>query len=454
MDKGIIDVLPPYEDEALVSWIVRMLRLYSGGKLGHYSRIYMKELFGPDSSAWPGLYFQRGLQYFVDHCGLKHTRVFSSEDTILKYMSVLPFYLSFCSQKQIELFKEKYLKMELYVRIEPSIGIRSAQNYLEDKACFKFCPSCLREQGVCYLNREHQVQGNFVCWKHRCVLKRLPYALRWDYIDFISNIENGNHISEVYVTKEDFVIAEKIADMVHVIFQNGFLNSLDTLKYKITCKLYEQEVINEKGQFFDIEEFAASLGAGYVYDEKNLRTHIAIAVGEECNKRINPIIYLFFILRLFGDLDSYYDYRPIEQGCFLLSKSRISINNIEQRRHDIDYYLKDTKGYGDYAILGDTEEDIVIKHLSCGSIYRISKEYTKLRKCRYCKREKTVTESKMEVSYCRYVNTIQYGIMYGKKELQIRLYCNAGRIPGVIRAGNSILIPEDAPYPKDKRVKE
>ena len=87
MSKGIIDVLPSYEDEVLVSWIVRMLRHYSVEKLGEYTSIIMKELFGPNSSDRPGLYFQKGLNYFIENSDVKDGNVFSSEAVMLKHMS-------------------------------------------------------------------------------------------------------------------------------------------------------------------------------------------------------------------------------------------------------------------------------------------------------------------------------------------------------------------------------
>lgn len=88
MDNKIIDVLPPYDEEVLICWIVRMLRMNSCKKLSPNSQISMRELFGPDSTSIPGLYYQKGLSYFAGNCKLSMCEYFSCEENIVNKMTV------------------------------------------------------------------------------------------------------------------------------------------------------------------------------------------------------------------------------------------------------------------------------------------------------------------------------------------------------------------------------
>lgn len=330
------------------------------------------------------------------------------------------------------------------------MGIRSDKSYLEKNAFYKFCPKCLKEQQECYLYREHQIQGNLVCWKHHSILHRVRYGLKWREIDFVSDIEKGINTSIYDIPQKSIQTAIQISDMIHQIFVNGFLDSMDDLKRKITCRLYELGIITKQGTFFDLDNFARSLDADYLYDKLELERAVTCSISKDYAIHINPIVYLFIIRRLFGNLEIYYSYVPIKPGDFFLSKSRVVMKRVEEKKHTIDYYAP--KMSNDYAILGDTNDEIVVKHIPCESIYRFSKKFVDFRKCRYCKIRNEKMDSQIVINR-RYVNTVEYGEMHGKKENQIRNYCNDGRIEGVIRIGKDFLIPEDAPYPKDKRKK-
>lgn len=61
MYKKYLDVLEPYKEECLFSWVIRMLRQYSpAGKINSHYMDTMKFFFGENVS-FPGLYFQNGL---------------------------------------------------------------------------------------------------------------------------------------------------------------------------------------------------------------------------------------------------------------------------------------------------------------------------------------------------------------------------------------------------------
>ena len=55
--------------------------------------------------------------------------------------------------------------------------------------------------------------------------------------------------------------------------------------------------------------------------------------------------------------------------------------------------------------------------------------------------------------FVHYLSTKEYADRYNKVDSQISIHCKNGRIKGSILVGSKWLIPEDAPYPMDKRKK-
>ena len=130
---------------------------------------------------------------------------------------------------------------------------------------------------------------------------------------------------------------------------------------------------------------------------------------------------------------------------------------IYQKRYKLFLGKSPRKFYDEYFILGDTENSIIVKHLKCGGIYRFSKSVSKFKLCRHCKvsEEKLLQINENEkgsVNYQRFLTAKEYAFLRGKEQKQIRIYCKDERIPGVIRTVQGYLIPNDAPYPEDRRV--
>ena len=58
-----------------------------------------------------------------------------------------------------------------------------------------------------------------------------------------------------------------------------------------------------------------------------------------------------------------------------------------------------------------------------------------------------------EVVCIDYVTSKDVAIKWGITDRRIVQYCNAGRIDGAVKMGNTWLIPKDAAKPEDKRYK-
>lgn len=178
-------------------------------------------------------------------------------------------------------------------------------------------------------------------------------------------------------------------------------------------------------------------------------------------RKPNPIIYLVLIKYLFGSLEQYYTYEYELGASVSLQYMDVFKETVEDRIHDISFYASNLPKWfiKEYIILGETKDDIIIKHLKCGNLYRHSKKVRLLKKCHYCigrivSHDCNTENIAAQNKFVYYTSTSEYGKIHGKKEKQIRNYCKANRIPGAILFRNTYLIPIDAPYPADRRFKK
>lgn len=58
-----------------------------------------------------------------------------------------------------------------------------------------------------------------------------------------------------------------------------------------------------------------------------------------------------------------------------------------------------------------------------------------------------------ELNSFNMITAQEYADMYGKSVEQIKVFCRKGRIAGAVKLGRDWVIPADAPYPADNRVK-
>ena len=168
---------------------------------------------------------------------------------------------------------------------------------------------------------------------------------------------------------------------------------------------------------------------------------------------------MFLIQYLFGGLEEYYSCEY--DVCSTVNVNGSEIYNEVDRKFEISFYMSNLpeKFKNEYVILGETKDSIIIKHLKCGACFKRTKKIRNFRKCTMCKESKLTTDDYSVSGYCSnantyYVSTSEYGQLHGKKEKQIRNFCNENRIPGAIRVGKDILVPIDAPYPDDRRIKK
>lgn len=392
MDYTILDILEPFEDEALYSWIARMVNCYSNGSNPKKIRNHLEYLFGPETTDYPGLYMQLGLDYFVDHANMPHSPFFGSEEKMFNIMTVFPFYFSFLNDSQVEKFYKKLKNFRQYRDLESIVGIRKRSSGIEGGTFLKICPECVKE-GKLYLQREHQITGNFSCWRHKCLLKRVPCHLydKRDYrvpLSLFKEIEQED-FSYQFTEKEKKVIYV-VSEMMHEILVNGFKESIKDVKTKLCCKLLELNFLDQNGLFGDYEmnDLIQLLDVDFYYENISLRREILYAIGS--HKFIdtpNPIIYLLLIYRLFGSLEGFYKYAPSNAPTLFTGGIPTDEYKYEFTKRDGVWEIKDLervmneKFFAEYIIVGDTEKSILLKHRICGTIYRTIKRSFLLKRC-------------------------------------------------------------------------
>lgn len=451
----ILDVLEPYEEECLFGWVTRMLRHYSAtGVVNKQYIVTMQKLFG-DNVSFPGLYFQNGLKHFVENSSLRKSCKLSSVKNIIDEMTIFPFYAAFLSKDIISNCNKYFIEGGKYDYLENLANIRYFRKPLEGNNYIKICPVCFEKQKC--LKREHQIPGNFMCFEHKEVLQCFEYKSN---VSKTLNFEDQISNSDVY----DLNCEEKerwynIAIMVHKIFQDGLKIDIVTLKQKIRSKLRALGYMNENYVFYDFTLFLSQFSDFPYFVNINKRFVFFQTVYEVSpHVDINPIFYLVLIDFLFGNMNALYEYE-IEYPHGIVSKS-YNCNWDMFQKYEIEHYLVEMKKeyFEEYKIIGDTEDSIIVLHKKCGTFFRVNKSSYVLRKCRWCLEHRLKADTFEDTyqdkgEYIHYLTTREYAKCHGKERRQIYNYCGAGRIDGAILIGNEWLIPEDAPYPMDKRKK-
>lgn len=389
----MIDVLEPYDEECLFSWIIRMGNLHGIFQLFKKEQChYLTKLFGLPMGYVPKIFFENNIFGLVENIGLPDSDYFKDVRTVLDKMTVLPYYEAFMSEEEKD--KAFYRFTHLVPRNTPEnqrIPGLLFMHSLKKSSMYtlKYCPVCIKEHGI-FLKREHQIFENKVCWEDQVLLKEYPYERNWDHLNFVQKLSVIAGKEEVVsVSKEDIRYA--MAKMIHQIFLEGFQETKAQAKEKLGRKLIEQTLLAGKENIYEFYKIYQLfwLEKYDVLSESEIDFLLRTLFSPNPTKEISPKEYLLLIYILFGSLDEFY-------------VSPLGKNNIKYKQ----YYDKHKPKLWLKARTGNT-----------------------------------------------YLTTGEYAKKYDKKPKQILNYCLAGRIEGAELLGRKWFIPEDAPYPKDRRYK-
>ena len=345
----------------------------------------MKLLFGQHSKLLPKLYVPENLDFLVSAINLPKSLFFGSYVNIIEKMSIYPLYTIFMSDEDSNEY-EVFRKENSYKAIEHKFRIRK-YSYHEGKPKIKFCKYCIQENEYKFLNREHQVQGNAICYKHNAILQFVIYKADKSYslnIDFIKLCNESD-----YCISEDDVYLDKrkqVAETVHNIFTNKIKDSRVAIKSKLRKRLRELGYM-KYNYFNDIGKFWSDFKS---YNLMNITDKQLYCIIYTTSVEEPPLAYISLILFLFHNLayfDKYillpeelvniqYSYRGYEH----LYKSQFGERMIEE----YNLYLKKDHG-NKYKVISIEDDMLVIKHKLCGEIISYPKKGFKwVNSCQLC----------------------------------------------------------------------
>ena len=317
-----IEVLEPYPNEILYSWLSRMFSWY-GYRNNPKSNIreFNIILFGENSRSINNILIPHNLQELIENISLNNSEYFNTADTLIQQTTIIPFYLAFLN----ETAQKKVIKDLIHngpMNITKSIlGLKDLHSRLQEFR-LKFCYKCWSDSGKMYFDLEHQVKNNCICYKHNT---RLQYILinsneyfRFDnsgidkYIDYPYCIEPNDNFLTCYSMN---------SAIIHKIFTNGFEDDIVKLKSKIRMKMLSMGYMRSDFNFIEnFNEFWSSYAG---FNVLNLDKKDLINVIYSSSENPNPIAYLTLIIFLFGSLNSYYEYKIDEQDIKII-RQRIS----------------------------------------------------------------------------------------------------------------------------------
>lgn len=376
MFRDKIEIIEPYEDETFFSWVIRL------GKWYGYTTVNQKEfhkfmvsLFGTNSKRKPALYIPENLNFFVENINLPESSYFSSVVKVVENMTVYAFYKYFIDKnkckKLIELFKEH----NEVINSERKLGVRTNSQYYEKIARVKFCKKCMKENVQVFFNREHQVQENFICYKH---MERLQY-IQYDFknTDFLK-ITDDEYENAPYCIQDDDIYIEQyenIARMIHFIFVKGLSDDIIVIKSKLRKRLKDMGWMDSKNYFYDINKFLVDFNTycAFHLDEKTL---FCLLFNTKGNFSYNPIWYLSLISYLFGTLETFEDYKIHDSEVLEESYNPLSYKLMTNKPHCKEdtllfYSQKFSLKYDqEYLVIGISEDKkLTIRHNKCGHLW-------------------------------------------------------------------------------------
>lgn len=191
-----IDIIEPYPEEILFSWFLRMARFYGFNTFSvKMMKNFKSMLLSTSSKQLFNIYVPEFLDHLVKVINLPNSNFFQSYISIIEGMSVFPFYSAFVDEDVKDKYYRVFRGATSIREVECAFNIRDSNNYFEGSLNIKICPICIQERGEFYLDREHQVQNNCICYKHKTILRYLKYN-RYKCYEF-NELDKLNYIDTI-----------------------------------------------------------------------------------------------------------------------------------------------------------------------------------------------------------------------------------------------------------------
>jgi hypothetical protein len=385
MDDNV-DIIEPFPNELLFSWFIRMAKWYGFENL---STITLNKMhLGPSSDLQFNMFIPKHLDYLVDSINLPTSIYFASVYSVIEKLSILPLYFNFSTDELKGKIYHICKKNNSTRSILQDLNIKNSGNYN-----IKICLLCCKDKNEFYLDREHQIQNNVICYKHKS---------RLNYIEFYHNkAYNLNQMDKIdyknCIEEDDISIAlrVKVALAIHEIFEDKLLSdSLDVIKGKLRKKLKELNYMdNEKNYIIDINKFWEDFKK---YNFINIDNYQLFNILFTTYRNITPVAYITIILFLFNSIENFKKYdisfeesKRIYHHHHCLKQLYKYISTIKK---SINYYNNELKRNNilNFEVVENISFDkVIIKHLVCDYSWPINKSNLKvLKNCPKCKVKK------------------------------------------------------------------
>lgn len=361
---------------------------------------FMSILFGNECKQLPSFYVPENLDCLIENINLPRSQYFSIYNDVIEKMTVFPFYSRFIASDTKLTLYESFRNKSLAKQIEHKFNIRRSEYYHENALNIKFCLSCIKEKNSFYLNREHQIQNNVICYKHNERLKYIEYnyyaGKTWNAV-WKTKLYN----SQFYISEDDpfLKIRIEVAYAIHKVFQNNLIDSNIVIKSKLRKKLKLLGYMDKNhNYFFDIEKFwndFSSYNFLHINGKQLFRTLFSTS------REVNPVAYITLILFLFGTLEEFIKFNIDDEEIIDINYFKNSYSLLMKPKHGTrvldDYNLILREKHGDVyeAVTIEDNGYIRVKHKKCGHSWPVFINYLRdFKECPSCKKERRYLECK------------------------------------------------------------
>lgn len=390
--KNTVEIIEPFQNETFFSWILRMSEWYGYTNFNEkdYYNNFMVNLFGENTKKRVGLYVPSNIDCVIKSINLPNSNYFKSADTLINHMTVYKFYKVFMTNQERDRLSDLFVENNEVINAERKLGVRSNSAYYENISRVKFCSECIKDKKMFYYDVEHQVQGNYICYKHGIRLQYFLHDFRgstsYSYLNSVwSNAEFCIEPDEMIIDKYKI-----IALLVHRIMLGEFSDSVAKMKSKFRKKLIDLGYMNELYYIANIDEFFEEFKQ---YNLFNVTSKSLYYILFNTRTKVNSIIYLSIIVFLFGTLDEYNNYCITDEEIKDMKRKYSSYESliknpytdIESFKHHADIIQK--RFGGKFTVLECKLKDkfIVIKHNPCGHVWKLNKNQVRtFKKCAIC----------------------------------------------------------------------
>lgn len=284
----INDFPPLIKDEMVFGYIYRY-HVFSGNL--NFSDT-AQEVWGKNNQWIYSILFPAVASSLIEKMGI------TQHDYILKH-TVIPFYKIFIMKEKYEQLEQNIFSNNRYFSRQLFKGMK----IIYDHRSINYCPLCMEENyNIPLILRQHNVDGIFVCTKHKCYLNKLSWEkerirdiLRWDILDRTVKYTNNQMLLDV-------------ANDVHYILNNNI--ELDL--YKIRNILYKVAVdkgyVNVKGDWLEHKMHLLRINFHDIPEEyTEIIQYISFKrmASEKLPYSIHPLHYILAINQLYGNFDNF-----------------------------------------------------------------------------------------------------------------------------------------------------